>query len=188
MSERILFEGVEFRQIPGWPGYAVSACGMAASEWINLGHGTYRRSGNWRVLSPGSDETGRLHVVLCGGGRKVNRRIHRLVAIAWIGPPPAGKPNVLHFDGNPGNNHVGNLRYGTTKENHDDSKRHGTASTPPAHWGSTNPLAKLTESDIPVIRQLIIEGKTKSSIAKQFGVSGCTIYRIGSGKLWGHIA
>lgn len=51
--------------------------------------------------------------------------IHRLVAEAFIGPCPEGQM-VCHWDGVPTNNHVENLRYGTTSDNNLDAVRHGT--------------------------------------------------------------
>lgn len=40
-------------------------------------------------------------------------------------PNPEGKPNVLHWDDNPQNNHSDNLRWGTQKENAADIIRNG---------------------------------------------------------------
>lgn len=51
-------------------------------------------------------------------------RVHQLVLIAFAGPAPAGC-EVLHNDGNPGNNRLANLRWGTRSENLYDRVRHG---------------------------------------------------------------
>lgn len=59
--------------------------------------------------------------------RKTNLLVHRLVAEAFIGPQPEGKPFVLHWDDNPANNYVGNLRWGDRSANRYDSIRNGTA-------------------------------------------------------------
>lgn len=48
--------------------------------------------------------------------------VHRLVAAAFYGPSHL---MVRHLDGNPSNNHVSNLQYGTNSENVLDSVRHG---------------------------------------------------------------
>lgn len=42
--------------------------------------------------------------------------IHTLMLLAWIGPKPEGM-EVLHLDGNPANNRLENLKYGTHSEN-----------------------------------------------------------------------
>lgn len=50
--------------------------------------------------------------------KKIEKKeyLHRLVAIAFI-PNPLNKPEVDHIDTNVNNNHVGNLRWVTGKEN-----------------------------------------------------------------------
>lgn len=50
-----------------------------------------------------------------GGKRKI-RKVHQLVAECWLGKCPEGK-EVDHIDRNRANNHYGNLRYITHKEN-----------------------------------------------------------------------
>ena len=46
-----------------------------------------------------------------------NLKVHRLVCEAFHGPPPDGKPFVLHVDENPLNNRPENLHWGSQKEN-----------------------------------------------------------------------
>ena len=64
-------------------------------------------------------------VNLCIQGKQQKRHVHALVAEAFIGTRPDGV-DVCHSDGDPANNHVDNLRYGTRSENMLDSVRHGT--------------------------------------------------------------
>ena len=52
-------------------------------------------------------------------------RVHRLVLAAFVGPLPEGK-EVCHNNGNPGDNRLENLRYGTKSENQRDRIKHGT--------------------------------------------------------------
>lgn len=51
--------------------------------------------------------------------------VHRLVAIAFHGPPPPDH-EVRHLDGDSLNNCAGNLRWGTKSENMRDRRHHGT--------------------------------------------------------------
>lgn len=55
---------------------------------------------------------------------------HRKLTHCWIlwafeGPPPGDRPYVCHRDGNPDNNRLDNLYYGTSAENARDRTRHG---------------------------------------------------------------
>lgn len=49
-------------------------------------------------------------------GKGNSRQVHALVLLAFVGPYPAGC-EILHLDGNPTNNTLTNLRYGTRSEN-----------------------------------------------------------------------
>jgi hypothetical protein len=78
-----------------------------------------------RILKPGTLNHGHLHVNLWINRKGKTRTVHRLVAAAFIGPCPDGQ-EVRHLDGNPTNNAVENLKYGTRSENLLDRVRHGT--------------------------------------------------------------
>lgn len=58
------------------------------------------------------------------GGRR-GTYVHKVVIEAFVGPCPEGM-EVLHDDGDPSNNALSNLRYGTRSENLLDAVRHGT--------------------------------------------------------------
>lgn len=94
----------------------------------NLGHYRITKQGEvfntrtGRKLRPYTgDRTGHLRVDING----TRHYVHQLVAELHIG---AGKPGqeVRHLDGNPANNHVSNLAWGTRSENVLDAVRHGT--------------------------------------------------------------
>ena len=50
-----------------------------------------------------------------------------------------------------------------------------------------NGSAKLTETDIPIIRKMLADGIAGTIIAKKFGVGKVTISHIKGGKYWGHV-
>ncbi len=60
--------------------------------------------------------------VLLGG---VHKKVHHLVLETFVGPRPEGYL-ARHLDGNPQNNKVKKLTWGTHKENYADAVRHGT--------------------------------------------------------------
>lgn len=62
------------------------------------------------------DRKGYLAVDLYKDGERKTKRIHRLVAEAFL-PNPDNKPEVNHIDGNRYNNDVSNLEWVTSKEN-----------------------------------------------------------------------
>lgn len=78
-----------------------------------------------RILKPGVRKSGHLYVNLLKDSHPRTKRVHVIVAEAFIGPRSAGM-EVCHNDGNPANNRVENLRYDTHAENIRDIIRHGT--------------------------------------------------------------
>lgn len=57
-------------------------------------------------------------------GQTKTSPVHTWVALTFLGPRPEGQ-EVRHLDGDPGNNTLGNLAYGTPSENRYDTVRHG---------------------------------------------------------------
>lgn len=119
----------EWREVVGWEGYyEVSSQGNVRSvdRVVMRSNG---RPHTWRGknLSPGTQKrTGYKYLVLSRPGeKKLTVRVHRLVAEAFI-PNPDRLPLVLHGDGTRTNNHVDNLRWGTTSDNLKDAVKHGT--------------------------------------------------------------
>jgi len=88
-------------------------------------------------------------------GKRFNRKVHRLVAEAFI-PNPDGKPEINHKDGNKLNNNVSNLEWCTNQENIDHAIRTGLRESLDATCGSyhvydpevIHKICKLLEEDI----------------------------------------
>lgn len=53
-------------------------------------------------------------------------KVHRLVLLAFVGPARSKSHVCRHLDGNPANNTLSNLAWGTQQQNWDDRRRHGT--------------------------------------------------------------
>lgn len=62
--------------------------------------------------------------MLCVRGKKTQRVVAPLVLEAFVGPRPRGT-ECCHWDGDPTNDALSNLRWGTSKENSADQMRHG---------------------------------------------------------------
>ena len=104
-------------------------------------------------------------------------RPHKLVMEAFVGIRPQGM-ECCHNDGNPQNNHLSNLRWDTSKNNHADKVKHGTTNR-----GKQCGTAKLTLEQVRAIRQ---DDRLQRIIAAEYGVRDNTISRIKSGKRWTH--
>lgn len=111
----------EWRPIPGHPEYEVSNQGRVKS-WRKYNGGPAPR-----IRKPvASGRMGHLYVQLATAPcESVRRPVHQLVLEAFVGPRPDGMV-TRHLDGNPTNNHLDNLAYGTPRENTADMFRHGT--------------------------------------------------------------
>jgi transcriptional regulator len=169
------------RLIEKVPDYRVCDGGAVWSSFIPGGQG---RKGPWHLLTPlGPGEHGYFHYRLAiGGGRYWQPTAHQLVMEAFRGPCPPGK-EVCHKDGNPANNYVKNLRYGTPKRNAADRRIHGRDTIGEKHGN-----AKLKDSDIPEIFRLYSRGFTANEIAQIYGVTSTPIYLILNRKAWKHVA
>src|SRR5699024_7150413 len=64
------------------------------------------------------------HVSLSRNNERHTHYVHTLVLLAFVGERPAGM-ECLHKDGNPNNNRLDNLRWGTPSENNLDIVAHG---------------------------------------------------------------
>lgn len=78
--------------------------------------GRVRNKNTKRILKPFLNHDGYLQVRVTDNGKVYTRRVHRLVAIAFI-ENPLNKETVNHKDGNKVNNDVNNLEWNTIKEN-----------------------------------------------------------------------
>lgn|SRR5690625_1487415 len=105
--------------------YEISSFGQLRSvdRIVRRSDGRTRRF-QGKTIRPGVMPTGHLTVCLGINGKRKTTQIHRLVAGAFLGPRPDGM-EVRHLDGNPQNNRLGNLAYGTRSENRIDRVRHG---------------------------------------------------------------
>ena len=116
----------EWRDVVGYEGiYEVSSSGGVRSltrksrnQW-----GEFTLAG--KSLSPGINSQGRPVVVLRRDGKGKTWLVHRLVAMAFLGPCPPGYV-VCHNNGDRLDNRVENLRWDSRSANAFDSIKHGT--------------------------------------------------------------
>lgn len=119
-------------------------------------------------------------VTLCWIGRKTIT-VHTLVLESFVSDRPDNM-EACHNDGNPENNNLSNLRWGTHKENSSDKIVHGTFQR-----GSKTSNAKLTESNVAKIKMMIRCMVPLTEIAKIYGVTPTNIGSIKKEKIWLHV-
>lgn len=116
----------QWRPIPEWEGfYEVSSTGLVRSV-----DRTVRKSNsdlshyNGRNLKLVLNRRGRVSVTLSKPGRSPKPfKVHKLVAAAFL---PKGEPGqeICHYNGDPADNRVENLRWDTHRANMQDFSRH----------------------------------------------------------------
>lgn len=142
-----------------------------------------------KLLKPWAIKTGHLYVTLSKQGRQLGRQVHRLVLEAFVGPRPEGM-QACHFpDRSPGNNRLENLMWGTSHENHEHMKTHGTSCKRHSYKnvprGDNHPHAKLTEEQVREIKKELkapVRGKQRQ-LARKYGVTEATICDIKKGRI-----
>lgn len=180
-DQSITVADVEYRDIPGFVGYRIGNDGSVWSCRVR-GPGSFRIGKWYRMKATKSNSTGHVRVGLYNGKSATHCFIHRLVLEAFVGPCPEGM-ECRHFpDGDPTNNHVGNLIWGTPKQNAADRMVQGSE-----RYGVANNKAKLTDELVREIRTRYSSGGKQVDLAEQFGVSQAVISCVIMRKTWKHV-
>lgn len=167
----------EFKAIPNFPGYYINKVGKV---WSGVR--------KWRVcpkfLKPTIDKDGYLRVRLSINTKPRVKGIHQLLLETFVGPCPIGFV-CRHLNGNPRDNKLNNLVWGTRSENNKDAHRHGTVS----QKGEKNRGARLNELRVRIIKRLLKFRKefTLKELGKIFSVSRGAIECIRRGQSWKHL-
>lgn len=175
---------VQYRDIPGFPGYRVGDDGSVWSCRPRNGHGPL--TSTWRQMKPTPQRRGYLLACLYRDGKDFYRQVHRLVLLAFVGPCPSGMQGCHFPDQNPANNNLSNLRWDTPKANQADCDKHGT------RWhGEKVTNSKLTAAKVLTIRSEYRRGHRSrpgncAELAKRYGVSQVLICLIVRRKTWKH--
>jgi hypothetical protein len=138
-------------------------------------------------LSPGKDKDGYLQVIIYDvNGKAWTRKIHRLVALAFI-PNPKNYPEINHINGDKTDNSVKNLQWVTRKENMEHAWKIGLARATRL-YGEKNPKNKFSEKQIHHVCELLEKDYSVKDINKHTGVSKSIIRGIKNGVIWKHIS
>lgn len=124
-----------------------------------------------RFVEPSIDRDG-YSIVSVGG--KITK-LHRLMLFVFDRGPNHGEVG-RHLNGNPADNSIGNLCWGTNQENRADRITHGRNNACEKH-GRT----KLTNEQVKTIKA---DSRTNVEIAAQYGVCESTISHIRTNRTW----
>lgn len=104
----------EFKEIPGYPGYAVDRFGNVVSVERKILLYKFVLNGYWNVS-------------LFRGSKTKTLAVHRAVALAWLDSPPADTSVTMvnHKDGNKLNNWYTNLEWATCLDNNLHALKNG---------------------------------------------------------------
>jgi hypothetical protein len=152
--------------IPGYENYYACENGKILSM----------RKPEWRILKPITDKKKHPYVFLF----RKKEYVHRLILYTFQGLP-GPLQECRHLDGNPSNNRISNLKWGTRKENTNDKRIHGTMPN-----GERSGTHKLAEKDVAEIRKMY-GLKSLRELGARFGVSHTAIRRAVLGIKWGHL-
>jgi len=169
----------EWRPVVGYEGvYEVSSLGQVRSldRWVRANSGRRRTGVRYFTPSPSGKSRKYKKVLLRNPDKQ--HLVHRLVLEAFVGPRP-DNCEARHLDGDPSNNRLDNLAWGTKAENEADKVKHGTLLC-----GTANPASKLTEVDVLYIRA---SNERQVDLAKIYGVSQAVISAVRLRKIWKHV-
>jgi len=190
-----------WKNVPGYGGvYQASSLGtLRTHNWKN--------KGVTRIMLPAQDANGYLRTVLVNPltGKYKTIKVHRIVALTWIGNPE-NKPEINHKNGIKNDNCIENLEWCTHRENFDHSVVNGLQ---PGLFkegalnryaiavlegrcekveGSKVGTSKLTETQVIEIRNKFKPRiHTREMLAQEYGVKASCIKDVICRKSWKHI-
>lgn len=166
--------GVEYRPVPGWPGYCAGDDGTVWSLRMKRGEVF------WKKLTTTSETASYYQVKLHGLPlRSQLWGVHLIVLTSFVGERPHPSYDACHENGNRKDNRLSNLRWDTRQSNHFDKKKHGTFQTCELHGN-----AKLDWERVRAIRLLFDAGESRDAIAVKYGMSRSQVYNIGRREQW----
>ncbi len=176
------------KECPSYPGYAVTKDGHVFTHRRRYGKGRGYGGGVQVDMSFVKElkftvgHGAYLYVSVSTDRGQRSIPLHVLLLDAFVSPRPENM-EIRHLDGNPTNNRLGNLCYGTVKENASDRIKHGTQP-----HGSSHGRSRLVEDQVRAIRQVYSLGNISiASLARDYKVGGSTIRDIVKGRKWMHV-
>lgn len=189
LKRNIVYRRLDFLDLPG---YRVGTDGSIWTRLQIIGHGlgggTFSTlDKKWRKMK--SAKKGSYRNLSFGNKSKVKYiTLHRLILLSFAGSCQRDAV-CRHLNGDPSDNRIENLRWGTSKQNSADRERHGRTSK---RQGEANAMVKLTDNTVKTIKLIwnasnedLLDLSSRLSIIHN--VSLQTIINIVKGVSWKHI-
>jgi hypothetical protein len=175
-----------WKPIVGWEGvYSVSSVGRVRYEQDRPSNRFAVHAGD--IVPQSMDPDGYFVVELARVGERSSRRtlrVNRLVAEAFIGPPPSPRAQADHVNHRRGDNAFSNLEWVSCKENIQRAIKVGIRD----FRGERCWNAKLTTRIVLKIRERAARGESFAAIARDVGVSNVNVANVATGKTWTHVS
>ncbi|MBN2613818.1 MAG: hypothetical protein JXB00_19830 [Bacteroidales bacterium] len=114
--------------------------------------------------------------------------VHVLVAELFCNKPSDKHSSVIHLDFNKSNNYFRNLKWATTQEVNEHSRKSPMYKQALIRRKGKATNAKLTETEVIRLKKKLKRGKNPLyKIAKEFGITHTQLNRIRRGENWGHV-
>lgn len=183
----------EWKDIPCYEGaYQVSNLGRVRSLDRCVPHKSF---GSWirkgKLLSTARPSQLYPTVCLSLEGHTYLTLVHRLVALAFLGDPPPGRPEVNHKNGDKSDCAADNLEWCSRAQNqqhaYDNGFAHsiGSPGPRPNRRGELNPVHKLTAQSVLEIRHRYAAGfVSMRDLGREYGVCHEAIRKIILRRTW----
>ncbi len=170
---------IEYRPIPNFFGYYAGTDGSLWSYWKTSPRGR-ELSDRARLLKPSVQKNrnpGRRYLYLnltdIKTGKVKTRLVHQVILETFVGPCPEGM-ECRHLDGNPANNNLTNICWGTPAQNREDNHKNNIYDR-----GERHPMCKLTDAQVGEIRRRYDAGGVlQRELGEEFKVTSSQISHI----------
>jgi len=150
------------KSVQGYEGYLINNKGEVFSS---------KRENRVKKLKEDISPLGYRRVTLSKDGNTKRFLVHRLVLTHFDRLPKEGEV-CRHLNGDPNDNRIENLTWGSNHENCEDARDHGTGAM------------KITWEDVDHVRYWYSKGLCNTDISNKTGVSSGAICHIVSGSSW----
>jgi len=174
--------GVRYKRHPVFKDYIIGTDGSVHSTLHPRYKGQDQRSPRnpFLRLAGSTNNRGYLTISRRTNGYRTDTKIHRMVLETFVGPKPLGLWG-LHKNDIKSDNSLSNLEYGSPKKNSEHRIHNRTLR------GETNPIIKLTASQVKEIRASPTTWGYGRLLATKFGVTDATISDIKARRCWKHL-